>query len=576
MSHEIRTPMNAIIGYGHLAERSAENPRQRDLVQKISRASHHLLEIINDILDISKIEAGKLTLESTEVEMENLLDDVCTLVLERAREKNLELVVEIDPHLYRTLRGDPTRLKQALLNYAGNAVKFTDTGVIVIAGHVLEENDENILVRFEVRDTGIGIAADIQDRLFQAFEQADGSTTRKYGGTGLGLAINRRLAEMMGGDVGVVSQQGQGSTFWFTARMGKTATSSGQPQRLPQYQGLCALVADDLPEARTSMASMMGVLGVVAETAVSGADAIDAIGRADAEGRGFDLVVLDWRMPGLDGLETSRQLARMPLKKRPMFLLVTAYDDPKIRQQAPEAGFDALLIKPVTPASLKDTLLQLAGKAARHTAASEISSAEAQLARNHRGTRILLAEDNPINQEVIRVLLEGVGLQVDLAADGERALALATVAPYALILMDIQMPVMDGIETTQAIRRLPRHTTTPILAITANSYNEERNRCLDAGMNDHVGKPVEPEVLFSTLLRWLPAVGQGLPLHESEPDVIDPANAGDASRLAAIDVIDAAAGLGRLRCQTGRYLKLLGDFAVHHAKDVERLQSFLR
>jgi signal transduction histidine kinase/ActR/RegA family two-component response regulator len=366
MSHELRTPMNAIIGMSNMVLRHTEDPTIRDQLGKIENASHHLLAIINDVLDISKIEADRLTLEETNFVLGEVFENIKSLMGHKATDKNLQLRVDLPPELVRLcLKGDPLRLGQILLNLTGNAFKFTEAGAITLRASTIEEGPDDVQLRFEVRDTGIGISADDQLRLFTAFEQADGSMTRKYGGTGLGLAISKRLAKLMGGDIGVDSQPGVGSTFWFVVRLKKSDDGS-MPDRI---------VASD--------------------------------------------------------------------------------------------------------------------------------SAETRLKARFAGARILLAEDEPINQEVSCALLEDAGLRVDLAENGTVALALARDNTYQLILMDIQMPVMNGIDATRAIRALPAYATTPILAMTANAFDEDRETCIEAGMNEHIGKPVNPEKLFETLLKWL-------------------------------------------------------------------------
>ena len=567
MSHELRTPMNAIVGFTHLLQHGPHDPEQQDKLGKIAESARHLLSVINAILDLSKIEAGKFTLEETDFEFDSILGGVASLVLDKARAKSLNLVVDIEPRLCRTLHGDSTRLTQAILNYANNAVKFTDRGAIVLKARIDEETDTDLLVRFEIRDTGIGIAPEAMGRLFQAFEQADASTTRRHGGTGLGLAITRRLAELMGGTVGANSQPGLGSTFWFTARLGKS-TSAAPPRARPYPAGQRALVADDSPESRTVLAEMLKFLDFRVETTDGGAATLARVEQADRAGEPFDLVVLDWRMPDLDGMETARCLRDIPLSRRPARLLVTAYDEPGLRKLATEAGFDAVLGKPVTPSTLHDTLLGVMGG---RTHESPVSEAAAPPAANFHGTRVLLCEDNPINQEVALELLREAGLAADLAANGAVAVELARQRDYRLILMDMQMPVMDGLEAARAIRALPDRADVPIVAMTANAFSEDRQHCLDAGMNDHIAKPVEPEALFATLAKWLRQ-----PL---APPEIGSAAAGGGTRpppgLVAIPGLDVEAGLKLIGGDLDRYTAILRMFLEHHGEDMSRLRAQL-
>jgi two-component system sensor histidine kinase/response regulator len=457
MSHEIRTPMNAILGLAHLLHRGTRDPDQRDKLGKIAKAANHLLAILNDILDFSKIDAGRLELEECDVDLAAVLAHAAALVADEARAKGLELAVHLDPALTADpmLRGDPTRLTQLVLNYLANAVKFTERGTIALEAGIVTDGPDARLVRCAVRDTGPGIDPADQGRLFDAFEQLDPSTTRRHGGTGLGLAINRRLAERMGGAVGVQSRPGAGSTFWFTARLGRGARAPG---------------------------------GAGNQPTVAAADATDA--------------------------------------------------------------------------------------------------AELALRRTHPGARVLLAEDNPINQEVALELLRGAGLHADLAADGAQAVALARAAPYDLILMDVQMPVLDGLEATAAIRDLPGYGATPILALTANAFGEDRARCLAAGMNDHVGKPVDPAVLFAALLRWLPP-GAALPIPAADAGAApaagtraaatgtEPGSAAPLARLAAIPGLDTALALRHLAGRVERLAHLLRVFADSHREAPARLRERL-
>jgi PAS domain S-box-containing protein len=502
MSHEIRTPMNAVIGLSHLAQRDSRDALQRDRLAKISDSAHHLLRIINDILDLSKIEAGRLELETIDFSLDTVLSRTFEMVSEGARRKNLELIVDTD-HLPDQLRGDPTRLAQALLNLLSNAVKFTDQGWVRLIGERLRLEGGRVQVGFAVQDTGPGIAAERQGALFQAFEQADSSTSRRYGGTGLGLALTRRLAQMMGGDAGVESQPGAGSRFWFTAWLGLGAESASDRPRL---SGRRVLLVDDLPEARAALSDRLGLFGMRVDAVESGAQAVAEAERALREGRVHDVLLIDWKMSPMDGIETLARLRELLGEGLPPAVLVTAHDDDRVRLLANDAHFVAVLTKPVTASTLHDTLLRVLEPEPTNTLPEmPAGAAEATVQQRHTGTRVLLVEDNPVNQELALALLSAAALVPDLAEDGAQAVEMACREHYAVILMDMQMPGMDGLEATRELRR--RGVLTPIVAMTANAFDEDREACLAAGMNDHVTKPVDPEQLFVTLLRWMAGPG---------------------------------------------------------------------
>jgi two-component system sensor histidine kinase/response regulator len=502
MSHEIRTPMNAVLGLSHLALKTDPSPRQRDYLVKIKSSGQHLLGIINEILDFSKIEAGKLTVESVEFDLDKVLENVSNLIAEKAEEKGLELVFDIEPSVVSTrLRGDPLRLGQILINFCNNAVKFTEKGEVVIRAQVLEATGNTQLLKFSVSDTGIGITQAQIGRLFQAFEQADTSTTRQYGGTGLGLAISKRLAELMGGDVGVTSELGKGSTFWFTARLGKGVTTPRPSVLRSDLHGRRVLVIDDNSQARAVLSSMLMNMAFVADEAASGEEGIEMVCQAAKRSEPYEIIFVDWQMPKLDGIETSKRiLALTELSIPPQIVMVTAYGREDVLKQAEDNGLENVLVKPVTSSTLFDTVIDVLRAPSEATDQIEVAPSF-EIART-RGTRVLLVEDNDINQEVAIGLLEDAAIQVDLAENGEIAVRMAQENDYDAVLMDMQMPVMDGIEATRVIRSDPRFQNLPIIAMTANAMATDREQCLKAGMNDHIGKPIDPDQLFSVLLRW--------------------------------------------------------------------------
>jgi CheY-like chemotaxis protein len=422
-------------------------------------------------------------------------------------------VIDLEPEMG-VVNGDATRVGQALLNYLGNAIKFTERGTITLRARVVEKTDVDILMRFEVQDTGIGIPPEALGRLFHSFEQADASTTRKYGGTGLGLAITRRLAQLMGGDAGVESTLGVGSTFWMTVRLGVVSTEAGR-YLIPELLGKRALVVDDTPVTRLVHTQLLRQVGMDCEGAASGAEAVRKATLADEEGSPFDLLLVDMLMPEMDGFETVATLRVSRLNAQPMAWLVTASGDAAITEDAPRAGFSEVLLKPLSAALLHEsltrhlpTLLKRQDGELTSREASTESAADV-LKRDYHHLYALLVEDDPVNQEVARFMLEEIGWRVDVANDGQAAVDLVNRNNYDIILMDMQMPVMGGVEATRLIRQLPEYQRVPILAMTANAFSDDREACFDAGMNDFLTKPVVPTKLYESLLKWVAKRNQG-------------------------------------------------------------------
>lgn len=576
MSHEIRTPLNAVLGLLQLMERTGLDARQRDYVHKAEGAARALLAILNDILDFSKVESGKLELDDTPFRLDELLRNLSVVLSSTLQHKAVEVLFQLDPAVPRALRGDGHRLQQVLLNLAGNAIKFTQRGEVVIELKLIDSTSDSVRIEFSVRDTGIGIAADRLAAIFEGFTQAESSTTRRFGGTGLGLAISRRLVRLMGSDLQVQSTPGQGSHFHFTVDFRRDAETSAFERVVAaendQHAALRVLIVDDNATAREVLAAMVTSFGWQAETATSGAEAIQRMEAATAAGHSFDILCVDWIMPGMDGWETIQHIRARDAGHLPAILMITAHGRELIAERLGEETnpLDGFLIKPVTPSMLFDAVAQ-ATRGASITVEGH-TPANLPIEQPLAGLRLLVVEDNPLNQQVARELLSHAGAEIEVASDGEQGIACVRRAslPYDAILMDIQMPKMDGYTATRVLRQ-EMQIATPIIAMTANALPTDREACLAAGMSDHIGKPINARELIALVLRYCrpaPIAPAAVPVSAAAPPA--------AQLPPQPEGFDFAAALARLSGNCALFASLARRFGKDCAALVEAAQIALQ
>ena len=573
MSHEIRTPMNAIIGLSHLCLQTAMSGKQQDYLQKINGSAKSLLGIINDILDVSKIEAGKMEIDQTNFNLEEVMGNLATIVGNRAQEKKVEFLMQTASDVPNQLIGDPLRLSQVLINLAGNAVKFTQQGEVMVSVTLAREMSDGVILRFSVKDTGIGMSQNEIDKLFRPFTQADTSITRKFGGTGLGLTISKRLVEMMGGRIWVESSPGVGSNFIFIARFQKAEKQQERLEALNDLHGLRVLAVDHSKNGLQILKGYLESFTLEVATADNTEDALNLVRKSNEERKPFGLVVIDCKLPEMNGVEVAKKLREITfLSFRPKVLLITSNDPDDLMQQMDSQLVDGMLAKPFQQSKLLDAVTKVSGRGVLSSGKFKIISEQLnpELISLIQGAHLLLVEDNEINRQVAQEMLEGFGIDVTTAQDGEEAIALLKDEQFDGVLMDMQMPVMDGVTATRAIRKNPHNQKLPIIALTANVMVSEQKKFLDAGITDYIGKPIDPDHLVATLAKWIrPVRSMGsIPAHQTLKDLA-------TEPLPDLPGISVSESIRRIGGNVALYYSLLDKFRLRERDATAKIRQAL-